>query len=307
MPDTTNTETETETVSCLMVTQPGRMSLVLEAIRDFVYQDHHPRRRRLILVAACKADAATEEDFLECRRQFSVAIWDELETRREYAGALRILVHNEPGSPSLGAMRNFANRDAYDTGYRLQFDDDDRHHPSRISCQLAALRDGDHVACCLTQQLYFFTQTNELYWVDWRNRAPRYRSILIPGTILVRSDVADFCRYPEAGPESIRGEDGHYLNQVLRHGTVAECDIGELYLRRFHGANTWGEDRFRKNATWLGLTRGQLLAEDRRGRLERAFALGRWAEPGVTIKVMGKDGPAYTFEVQGRTDDGSPS
>ena len=265
-------------VSCLMVTRPARFGLAKEAVADFHAQTW--ANKELVVV--------TDEP---------LAAGD-----RSVFGGECLVVTVGRGS-TLGSLRNDAVA-ASSGDFLIQWDDDDRYHPNRIEEQVRPLLTPTYAAAsCLTSQLYYFTETRELYWVNWFRRRPKYCSVLIPGTVCVRSSVAKDCKYPESGEAATRGEDGHYLGQITAADNVVgvctgeNADLGWLYLRRFHGNNTWGYDRFISNALWMGQDAGWLKAGGRPELLERVFYDNGWGTPG-TVKVMGRNGLAYTFEVQ---------
>lgn len=284
-------------VSCLMVTQPGREALADAAIDDFMAQSWPDRE--LVIVTDGHADDM-HEAWLERRH-----IWLLEDVHwPEFAGVSVVVAR--PPRGTLGALRNRALAVATGDAF-LQWDDDDRYHRDRIELQASALRADPRVAgTCLTAQLYHFVAERAVYWVDWHNRRPRFKAVRIPGTLCVRASVVRDAglRYPEAGPSASQGEDGAFLADVAGCGRVDELDpgIAWCYLRQYHGGNTWGRARFASNARWLGLDAAALAA--RRGVIERTFDHG-WATPGP-LTVMGKDRPAFTLDVQGRTRDASP-
>ena len=268
-------------VSCLMVTQPGREAFEAQATADFYAQDWPDKE--LVVIA----------DRFDVPSQRWVAM--------QRIGDTESMRYTAEDRPTLGALRNLAVECARGD-YLLQWDDDDRYHPERITRQVTPLLTGNLVATCLTSQLYYFTDTRDLYWVDWYNRRPQYQAVLIPGTVCVRAKVGKSVFYPESGASASRGEDGDYLRDVSGRGKIAEpedtdgSDLGWLYLRQFHGENTWGRGRFLSNATWLGKSRRWLSGEQ--AFLEALFNQHGWATPGP-IAVHGSDGPAFTIEVSG--------
>jgi glycosyltransferase involved in cell wall biosynthesis len=260
-------------VSALMITRPNRTQLASQAVTDFVNQTYTAGPRELVVVS----DEPIAEQ-LEWAQQVTAC------------GATFHYVHAAPGA-TLGALRNLSLDKASGT-WLIQWDDDDRYGPQRITTQIEHSIHG-HVASCLDSQLYYFTETRELCWIDWRKRLPR--SILIPGTVCVRSDVARTCRYPEMR----QGEDGVFLQRVCGCGPVAQITglAGLDYLRRFHGANTWTRAHFKNNVANLGKSRHELRQYEPviRQHIQAAHYL---PEPG-RIQVTGSDGLAFEIEVPG--------
>lgn len=257
-----------------MVTQPGRESLASDAIRDFGRQTWADRE---LVVVTDGGGEHQEQLHAYCR-----------------GATLDYRIIPFPPGHTLGYLRNMAVAGA--TGdYVIQWDDDDRYHSSRVAVQMEHAGEllGDDAGSCLTSQLYFFVADRTLYWVDWRYRRPARRSILIPGTICVRADVARGARYPVDGDASRMGEDGEFLSQVTADHAVAEVDgsMAWLYVRRYHGANTWGYDRYIANAK--GMARPVDWLNDHRDAFD---AMDSSVGPG-RVQVMGRDGPAFTFDV----------
>ncbi len=133
----------------------------------------------------------------------------------------------------LGALRN----DALDmaTGEFIipQWDDDDWYHPDRIQIQVDVLQTGVD-ACALAGTLMHVDKT------PYFDRP--YIGLLpngVPPTIMHRRD--DAIRYP-ALP---RTEDTVYVNEWLSRSYVQlPEEQSYLYIRAFHGSNTWEVDHF---------------------------------------------------------------
>ena len=143
----------------------------------------------------------------------------------------------------LGALRNHAIERS--TGaWCIQWDDDEWYHPDRIAVQMGAVA-GDATAVALRWTLMS---------VEPNGRAPlAFRSdtgIATPGTVLHRRDAA---RYPNLA----RGEDSVFLRRLRDAGelVVLGKEHAYLFVRCFHGSNTWSESHFvarlhRRPADW---------------------------------------------------------
>jgi hypothetical protein len=204
-------------VSCLTITQPGRLAFFLRALGDFVAQTHAERD---LLVLHDGGAALQGELEAAVRQQAPAALWP----------AIRI----EAAAPgqTLGALRN-RSLDAATGPLVCQWDDDDRFHPLRLALQLQALRAQQADACFLADQLHLFAQRRELTWDDWD--AEPYPLNLVPGTLLARRDALP--RYPETA----RGEDTALVLGLLAGGRpIARLrHAGWSYVYTYHGANTW--------------------------------------------------------------------
>ncbi len=204
-------------ISCLTVTQEGRLASLALAVADFAHQTE--RDRELVIVH----DAGTS--FHEGVQAIA---------RAHDRAAIRIV--KVPSAPklSLGALRNAA-VEAARGDYVCQWDDDDRCHPRRIEVQMAALRDAGSDASVLADQLHLFTDSREMYWDDWYDSP--YPLNFVPGTLFVRR--AAMARYPEEP----RGEDTGLVVGMLREGRSFERirEQGYLYVYVFDGRNTFDQ------------------------------------------------------------------
>jgi hypothetical protein len=115
-----------------------------------------------------------------------------------------------------------------------QWDDDDWYHPDRLAEQVAALGRGEAVV--LTGTLVHVAAG------EWR-RHPYlgWLAAGVPGTIVHR--LAGAPRYPEVA----RAEDSDFLGHYRRRGTLLGLAGREhLFIRCYHGGNTWELDHFRR-------------------------------------------------------------
>ena len=143
-------------------------------------------------------------------------------------------IRDIPKGQVLGRLRNIA-LDAARGDYLIQWDDDDWYHPDRIRIQAKTLAKG-YDACCLSASLMHLND-------------PQFRDLPfigslpdgIPGSIMhVRS--ADI-RYPEYE----KAEDTLYLKSWMsRRYTKLPPEFAHLFMRCFHGANTWERNHFHR-------------------------------------------------------------
>lgn len=197
-------------ISCLMVTQdPARFRLLDKSVACYVAQ-HYPDRE---LVICC--DGPREY-------QYRLARYLENLSRED------IRLHCPSGDMSLGAIRNYSVSVARGS-YICQWDDDDLNHPRRLSVQFDHLRSTGHPVSFMRDQLHYFYDTRELYWVNWH---PDF----IPGTLLCRTDILASNPYPGIS----RDEDGQLRDALRRRMDIAGlANHGYLNVYTFHGSNTW--------------------------------------------------------------------
>ena len=204
-------------ISCLTVTQEGRIESLGRAVGDFARQTERDRE----LVILHDGSAA-----------FHASVTG---LARSHEGA-SIRVVQAPPAPkqTLGMLRNAA-VDAARGEYVCQWDDDDRYHPRRLEVQFGALRDAESDASFLVDQLHFFADSREMYWDDW-DEMP-YPLNFVPGTLFARRDA--LARYPDLP----RGEDTGLVVAMLRAGrTFARVrEQGYLYVYVFDGRNSFDQ------------------------------------------------------------------
>jgi glycosyltransferase involved in cell wall biosynthesis len=202
-------------ISCLTVTQEGRLAPLARAVGDFARQTE--RDRELVIVHDGGAG-------------FHEAV---TAVARAHDGApIRIVQAPRAPKRTLGALRNAA-VDAASGEYVCQWDDDDRHHPRRLEVQLGALRAAKCDASFLGDQLHFFADAREMYWDDWSEEP--YPLDFVPGTLLARRDA--LARYPDQS----RGEDTGLVVAMLGEGRsfARVREQGYLYVYVFDGRNSF--------------------------------------------------------------------
>jgi glycosyltransferase involved in cell wall biosynthesis len=202
-------------VSCVMVTK-NRLPLARRAVECFVAQTWGNKE----LVVVDDGD----EDYTAM-----------LDAYRASAPIRYFRVKPEPGA-RLGDLRNLS-LDRADGEFIAQWDDDEWYHPERIAVQTRALAGGLDVAV-LRNTLYHLDRpgfVNDLFKTSMRGGTT-------PGTILQRRSNV---RYRSMS----RAEDTEYLarlGQTLRVG-VLEPPHTHLFVRCFHGENTWSFDHFEES------------------------------------------------------------
>jgi len=140
---------------------------------------------------------------------------------------------------TLGELRNISVA-ASTTDLVIQWDDDDYCLPDRITSQYAAMYKLNTPCCLLANQIRAkFYSPDEAYY--YRGDIHRKRFGGIEGTILYDKTkmIAEY-------PQLTRGEDTAFLSACgldLKQIAIA-VNNPMLYIRWYHGLNTWGEKHF---------------------------------------------------------------
>ena len=224
-------------VSCITVTQPGRMPQLRLAVADFARQTHAERE----LVIVHDGDATFHA---------------ELAALRAAHPNRAIRVEHVAGPLTLGALRNHGVTLAHGE-LVCQWDDDDRYHPQRIAVQTEGLAADSADFCFLSDQLHWYPARAELTWDDW-DREP-YPLNLVPGTLLGRKSALP--RYGELA----RGEDtGMCLAILDAGGRIARLrGYGWCYVYVYHGGNVWSYDHHAAISRIKALGAARLLGRER--------------------------------------------
>jgi len=198
-------------VSCLMVTR-NRASLARRAVACFANQTW-PHRELVIVDDG-------DQDYRPMLAEFDDLGLDIRYIRRRSAPGVR-----------LGDLRN-TSLDLAAADWCIQWDDDEWYHPERIATQMSAV--AGHTAVLLRWTLMAIE--------GGRHDGLAFRAdagIATPGTVLHRRDAA---RYPSLA----RGEDSVFLREIRSAGSVKVLgrEASHLFVRCFHGANTWDEQHF---------------------------------------------------------------
>lgn len=215
-----------ERISCLMVTQEGRLGHLARSLRCYAAQDY-PNRELVVVTAA--------------GRRFR----ERLERHIEKEGTRNVSLVSAPGL-TLGALRAVSVSRA--SGPLVcQWDDDDFNHPCRLTAQVTAMRRLGARASFLYDHLHFFRGSRKLYWCNWE-RSPF--STGHPGTLLAYKDSI-----PRYDATLQQREDTAVQQAMLKANvpTVALTGLGHLYMYVCHGKNTFPAAHHRLIARMYGI------------------------------------------------------
>jgi glycosyltransferase involved in cell wall biosynthesis len=247
-------------VSCITITQAGRLPLLQTALQDFARQSYQERE----LIILHDAGATYHE-----------AICAHVQKYTDSMPHAMVQVHAVAPGTSLGALRNKA-LDWASGALICQWDDDDRHHPLRLELQVQALRVQAVDFCFLSDQLHLFYDDRMLTWDDWSQEP--YPLNFVQGTLLGFKDKMP--RYPNLA----RGEDTGLCLSILEAGCkIARLrDVGWSYVYTFHGANAWHRQHHAAIAKAKHRSSARVLASEsllRRRLAEYVPALGPLTMP----------------------------
>jgi glycosyltransferase involved in cell wall biosynthesis len=204
-----------ELVTCVMVTR-DRAHLAQRAIQCFLAQTYAPRE--LLIVNDGDHSYC---DVIPVELPIDVTITElHLETEE---------------NNTLGELRNLG-LDTARGEFIAQWDDDEWYHPDRLAIQISSIEQSQKAACALKWTLMHI-DSEELVNNPFRADA----GLATPGTIVHRRTDA---RYPAQR----KGEDSVFIRSVKEDGGL--CVLGQnyshLFIRCFHGSNTWDFDHFLK-------------------------------------------------------------
>lgn len=252
-------------VSCLMVTLPvpERLVAMTRAVEAFLHQSH-PDRELIVVV-----------DQGERRHRDAVAAVLAGFERQE----IKVIMPDVP--MTLGALRNLSVDHA--SGEVLcQWDDDDLHHPQRITKQLAQPAHGECAATLLQDVMLYDLPRRKLYWTNWAATP----ATVHPGTLLCLRSVMQ--RYPESGPNALLNEDLVLLEALrAKHEVRALAGAPHLYIYITHGANISSPPHLAMLRDRLSISRALLQ------RREQALREGLKPFELEGATVEGSNGPAF--------------
>jgi hypothetical protein len=147
----------------------------------------------------------------------------------------------EQGNKKLSDLRNMVAALAPPDAWQIQWDDDDWSHKERIAYQLRFAKTGSAVV--LKHQIRLKVRTAMAITFSW----PWSRPPGIPGTILLPPREQVEWTYQES---KARSEDTQLILDYFpgqRLIVIPNEDKPHMYIRLYHGNNTWDEFHFFQN------------------------------------------------------------
>lgn len=161
---------------------------------------------------------------------------------RERSPLIREIGIHQGGS-TLGDLRNRSYDEAYGD-LLIQWDDDDWHHPNRITWQVE-----NHLSgfCSILRRQYRLDLVSGQWGIVNATNWPRGG---IVGTML--HEPTNW-RYPSIE----KAEDTEFMKHYAAQGLVnPQNNLPELYVRTYHGANTWDRGKIMRPAEGRGFGKG---------------------------------------------------
>lgn len=248
-------------ISCLTATL-DRLILLKEAIRCYLDQTY-PNKELVIVTEGTP------------RYKQAIAAYLQTLGRDDIK-----LVTLDGDDYTLGKVRNVS-LEAATGDVVCQWDDDDLYHPHRLAVQAGFMLQAGAEACFLTDQLQYFVEERELFWIDWTlGGQVQGQYSQIPGTLMMYADAR--FRYPD----DARKHEDSALQEAIT-GTlqiVGLPDQGHLYVYRYHTRNSFSKEHHKKLTTYA--TSAEFI-EQRREPLLAALPYYRLPMP-YTVKAHGE-------------------
>ena len=206
-------------VSCLMVTQEGRLSSSKRAVTQYAAQSWSNKEIIVVCDGSKKYNTILKKELLQIHENIKFVFLE-----KKYL---------------LGQLRNISVQEA-NGEIVCQWDDDDQYHHKRIELQLQKMLKEKTDFSFLTDQLHYFEDSNELFWVDWkRDSEGHFHSfspsiVAIPGTLMARKK----CMPPYVNVKL--GEDSYLIDDISPEYNISLLEgIGWVYLYVYHGQNSF--------------------------------------------------------------------
>lgn len=257
-----------DTVSCLMVTA-NRPQFVARAIALFEAQTYC--QRELVIIDDGEVDLSHIVD------------------RSPQRDLIRYYRLSSDSGLKLGQLRNKSIQVA-DGDWCIQWDDDEWYHPERIERQLNEAKKRGVGSSALKWTLMHINESaetqNKLFRAD--------TGIATPGTLLFRRDA-----HVEYRPLA-RNEDGFFMREVCDKLGLAVLgrDQSHLFIRVFHGANTWEMEHFlrrlhRRPADWPSYVMSRFIRRDI--TRHRSFRLNDLEQDAASSYLATLGQPPWTY------------
>lgn len=157
-----------------------------------------------------------------------IVVFEDMPFIKETSQIKCMKISKEP-KLNLGMLRNLGI--TYSQGdYFMQWDDDDWYGDTRIEDQYNYLKDKNGDMCTLSQILIYNYVDKEAYLSHKR---------VWECSLLCDKRLFDVVKYQNVA----KGEDSYFLN-ALNDYNMVQMDKPELYVRTYHGNNTWDRNHF---------------------------------------------------------------
>jgi len=148
-------------------------------------------------------------------------------------GKLNLLTIERSEKELLGNARNNAIHKCHGS-YVCIWDDDDWHHPTRLSHQFNSLEiQGKKYQASILYRIFLYDHTTKLAYLSF----PYHWD----GTLFCRKEMLLHNQYADKN----KGEDSQIVPFMEKKGMLAHIDESPfLYIYTYHGNNTWPYDHF---------------------------------------------------------------
>lgn len=122
--------------------------------------------------------------------------------------------------------------------YWCTWDDDDFHHPDRLTIQLDSLRESECKSAALSRIILYDATTASAYI-----SAKRYaweQTVLCERSLFMENPLFRYATKQ-------RGEDSSLLHQLKETSLLLSIDRPELYIYTYHGSNTFHREHWEVN------------------------------------------------------------
>jgi glycosyltransferase involved in cell wall biosynthesis len=201
-------------ISCICITD-NRPMLLKRAIDCYLSQNYI---RKELVISYPKDDVNTK-DFVKMYLRDKI---NDIE-----------LIERDP-DVTLGNARNHAIFQCHGD-YICIWDDDDWHHPSRLSFQYNSLETtGNHFLGSVLTRIFLFDETSTLGYLSF----PYHWD----GTLFCKKEMVLQNQYANRN----KGEDTHVVPFLNSRGMLAHINEAPfLYIYVYHGSNTWDYTHFK--------------------------------------------------------------
>ncbi len=196
-----------KTISCLLVTKnKEKFPFLKKAVQAF--RDQTFKNKELIIICG---------DY-----DFTKIIKEEVSDLITNDECLLFHIEEEKLGLKLGDVRNISVEKARGD-YIVNWDDDDINHPLRLETQFQFTINNNLDASFLADQLHYFYDTKEMYWVNWNDG--------IPGTLMAKKS----CFQKVQHTSKSHHEDGDVKSLLIKNFKVDMLKKkGYLYMYSFN-------------------------------------------------------------------------